>query len=251
MSDSDFKVITESMVNVSIDTNVSNVKSQRKFPKDLTIGELKGKLELITGASSGTMSISAHDPDNDTKICDLSDNGALLGSYPVDSGMLLRVTDTETKVWDFKNDEDFEKFKLTPEQYENRTDSVRAYLKRNKLGKYNEEEMAALRDQKNAAEKAEKDAADKIKINDRCEVTVLGSLAKRRGTVQFVGKTDFKPGIWVGLRYDEPFGKNDGSVEGKRYFTCPNKYGGFVRPQVVTVGDFPEEELEFSDEDEM
>ncbi len=75
-----------------------------------------------------------------------------------------------------------------------------------------------------------------VKVGDRCQV------GGRRGEVMFVGRVAELPiGLWVGVKYDEPVGKNDGSVKGVRYFECLDKYGGFVRPDTCrSIGDFPE-----------
>ena len=60
---------------------------------------------------------------------------------------------------------------------------------------------------------------------------------EKQGKIEFVGETLFKPDvIWVGINYDEAVGKNDGSVDGHRYFNAESEHGAFVRPVSV----FPE-----------
>ena len=123
-------------------------------------------------------------------------------------------------------------------------DTVRAFKERNKLGRFSDEAAA----KEEAIEKAFKEAANQIKIGDRCQVLSDDDSVRRLGIVRFVGETQFQSGLWVGVQYDEPLGKNDGSVQGQQYFSCPPKYGGFVRPTKVVVGDFPEEDLFTDDE---
>ena len=54
-----------------------------------------------------------------------------------------------------------------------------------------------------------------------------------RGQVQFIGKTHFHPGKWVGVTLATPSGKNNGTVLGKSYFKCAAKHGLFVRKTQV------------------
>ncbi len=54
-----------------------------------------------------------------------------------------------------------------------------------------------------------------LKAGDRTAVD--GCLA----TIRFTGLVTGKEGVWVGLEWDDTSrGKNDGSLEGYRYFTC-------------------------------
>ncbi|KAL8277718.1 hypothetical protein RQP46_009840 [Phenoliferia psychrophenolica] len=55
------------------------------------------------------------------------------------------------------------------------------------------------------------------------------------GYVRFVGQAAFAAGKWVGVELDKPDGKNDGSVAGKRYFSCTEGYGVFVKHAGVRI----------------
>ena len=65
----------------------------------------------------------------------------------------------------------------------------------------------------------------------------LADAQARLGTIQFVGTTLFAPGDWVGVVLEEATGKNDGAVQGHRYFHCTPGHGIFVRPAALYVID--------------
>ncbi|PCH34381.1 dynactin [Wolfiporia cocos MD-104 SS10] len=56
-----------------------------------------------------------------------------------------------------------------------------------------------------------------------------------RGVVRFVGSTSFSAGRWIGIELSGPTGKNDGTVQGVKYFPCKPGHGMFVRPSQVKI----------------
>ena len=132
-----------------------------------------------------------------------------------------------------------EKFTMPDEEYDKLENSFRAFRRQMQAGK--------------KEKKVETDVEIKCDINvgDRCQVDP----GEKRGTVKyvrlhfhphftsfhrFVGSVaHLKSGIWIGIEYDEPIGKNDGCINGERFFTCQSSHGAFVRPTKVRVGDFP------------
>ena len=63
--------------------------------------------------------------------------------------------------------------------------------------------------------------------------------AERRGVLRYVGEPEFASGLWVGVELDQPVGKNNGSLNGIRYFSCEENYGIFVRAERVDLDNRP------------
>lgn len=53
--------------------------------------------------------------------------------------------------------------------------------------------------------------------------------------VRYIGAVEFSDGCWLGLELKSSAGKNDGSVQGQRYFTCKPNHGVMVKPSRVSV----------------
>ncbi|KAI8974700.1 CAP Gly-rich domain-containing protein [Pilobolus umbonatus] len=236
-----------SIVILYVDTNQERISSERRFDKSLTIDQLKYKLETIVGVPYATQKLDLYR--GDLLLGPMDDDTRMLGSYPVEDYMRIQVTDTNPHhVRNQYTDVSLvEKFEITDEQYQQKSDTVRAFKERNRLGRFSDE--AAKREEQ--VLESYEEALKNIKVGDRCRVITDETEVSKLGTVRFIGTTSFQAGPWVGVQYDEPLGKNDGSVKGERYFECPKKYGGFVRPTKVEVGDFPEEDLFDDDLEEM
>jgi tubulin-folding cofactor B len=132
-----------------------------------------------------------------------------------------------------------DKYVMPDEEYEKKTDSVLAWKKTEKLGRF--DPTAPSREEARIRALKEEIAQRGIEVGKRCRV---GGEDTRRGEVKYVGDVEEIPngaGPWVGVHLDEPVGKNDGSIAGKRYWGEPSelKHGVFVRPDRVEIGDFP------------
>ncbi|KAI9369466.1 dynein associated protein-domain-containing protein [Aspergillus egyptiacus] len=69
-------------------------------------------------------------------------------------------------------------------------------------------------------------------LSTGCLVTLTDG---RQATVRFIGTTLFADGEWIGVELNDDSGKNDGSVQGERYFDCKPGFGMFVRPAAIAT----------------
>ncbi|KAI0343354.1 hypothetical protein BDW22DRAFT_1329384 [Trametopsis cervina] len=232
--------------NISVFVVSPDTRSERRYDLHTTVEQLKNKLELVTGIPASNQQIAVYNNENDSEaVTSLSDDSKPLGFYNIREFQVLKVVDTDPSTsftGQLTDTSNVDKFELTEEAYAQRQDTVLAFKQRNKIGRFSD----------NVTAPPSKPLPQvKIPVGSRCEVESTEEDFHKRGTVRFVGQTKFGTGegIWVGVEYDEPIGKNDGSVQGERYFTCKPNFGVFVRPDRLTIGDFPVEEINFDDEE--
>lgn len=243
-------IIHNGYISLFITNNATSVQCEKRYPFNLTIGEFKAKLELVTGCDHRHVNLQVFN-EEDEPVCWLDDNMKCLGDYPIKDKMRVHANDPNLKGGEFENLDDVQPlYEISFEEYAKREDTVLAFKRRMKLGQFKEVDPEEERLKKEAIDKKLKEESDKansMKIGDRCEVRVPNQPAKR-GQVKYIGTTHFKPGYWIGVHYDEPSGKNNGTVDDKFYFSCPDKYGAFIKPQHIAIGDYPELGLDDLDE---
>ncbi|ODV98450.1 hypothetical protein PACTADRAFT_48211 [Pachysolen tannophilus NRRL Y-2460] len=253
-------------INVYITSPLTS--TEKRISVQWTLKYFKEKLELITGIKPEFQELLLYPISNSNETVPISskvnlgEDQTLLSEFGISSYMRIHVNDINPEAGELDylssnnndNDDDY-KFELTKEEYEKRSDSVISWKRQNKLGRFDPEyekrrkELILKNDQ----------LSKKLQIGLRCKVHASASFNEdegRIGTIRYVGSVKEIDGDgnnkWVGVEFDEPVGKNDGSIisGGKHYFTCHKNYGSFVKPILIEIGDFAEKPL-FDSDDEL
>lgn len=229
--------------------------AERRITPSWTISQLKSKLEPVTGIPSVSQSLRTKALNG--SWISLSDDTSLVGDarYSLRRGAEIEVHDSRPphmrQSFNFADLSAIEKYQMPESQYERLEDSVLAWKRKQKLGRFdpNAKSAGELVDERRSKDQVEMETRG-ITVGKRCRV---GNDDGRRGVVRFTGEIEGLGGpreagcLWVGIELDEPGGRNDGSVsveteDGgqrvKRLFECRDKYGVLARPEKVQVGEF-------------
>jgi len=181
-------------------------------------------------------------------VVELKDDSRPLGFYSARSGMTLRIVDLNphslARGGGLEDVSLVQKYVMSEEDYAQRETSARRFKQemRQKDANWSWGKPAST-----APATSPVTSMENLQVGARCEVGPGG----RRGEIKYVGdaKGLLGPGVWVGVGLDEPSGKNDGAVQGARFFTCERLHGVFAKPERVTVGHFPVDEAWKSDDE--
>mmetsp|Transcript_13400 Transcript_13400/g.12133 ORF Transcript_13400/g.12133 Transcript_13400/m.12133 type:complete len:285 (-) Transcript_13400:60-914(-) len=207
-----------------------------------TILEVKEKFRFHTGTPIDHQRLLLKD--NGKVLCELNDNNKKLGYYSVISGMEIHIIDTDpfslSRNGGLTDVSLIQKYTMAEEDYAKRKGTVREYIREQKKLNPNFNPLKTKVTTTQPKEIPGVDSVEGITVGSRCEVHP----GARRGVVMFVGEIpNSNTGYWVGVKFDEPVGKGDGTAKGNKLFECEPMFGGFVRGKNVLVGDYPERDI--------
>lgn len=240
---------------VQIDVTHSNLKQycmEMRLDLHTKICDVKRKLYTHSGTSLPYMTLQLKESGPDgALIRTMDDDDKPLGYYGVRNGNVIHVVDNDplslSRSGGLDDVSQVKKYRMTEEDYDKREKTLRAFKKKQlELDPHfkflPENRRPAPVD---PAPFLTDECVSGISPGQRCKL----SPGDRRGTVRWVGSgvSGLGPGFWVGVMLDEPVGLSNGSRGGVTYFECGDKYGSFMRPDKLEVGDFPPEfdEAEF------
>ncbi|KFD49343.1 hypothetical protein M514_09790 [Trichuris suis] len=125
-----------SYVELSVTTDEQEFNCVRRFPLSITVGELKKRVELLVGVPYNAMSLELRQQDDITRRNLLVDDSATLNMLSLTNGMILHVRDERgpnVLGEEIFSPADGTKFELSDEKYNQKTNTVRAWLKEQKL----------------------------------------------------------------------------------------------------------------------
>ncbi|KXL41809.1 MAG: hypothetical protein FE78DRAFT_83255 [Acidomyces sp. 'richmondensis'] len=228
-----------------------NSTSERRVTPSWTVAHFKARLEPITGIPAGCQRLSLKIASETPQPIEAANEDAVqLAAWPLQANAEIHVADTRPPGLrpNYTDVSGVQKYEMTKDDYEARTDSVLAWKKSHKLGRFDPQAPNIEREKVEASYRE----VESRGIKTGCRCRLLPESDARRGEVMYVGEVPEIPGglgAWVGIKLDEPTGKNDGRLKETRYFDCPANHGIFVRPDRVETGDFPVLD-DFADEDE-
>lgn len=224
--------------------------SERRVLPQWSLGYFKQRLELITGVTPPDQKLQYYPHDDSLEVIDLpSDDNVLISLLSIRPYSRIHVIDTNplSEASELAQAGGATpEYHMTDDEYSRRSDTVLEWKRNNQLGRFDPNYQADV--QRRNRENIDK--ALTMKVGDRCRV--INIEGERRGSVRYIGTIeplDKGESVWVGIEFDEPVGKNDGSIGAVRVFSCNPKHGSFVKPKTVEVGDFPEIDP-FADSDE-
>ncbi|KAF3014509.1 hypothetical protein E8E14_011651 [Neopestalotiopsis sp. 37M] len=230
------------MADVPLQVISDNSSSERRITPSWSISQLKGKLEFVTGVPPSYQRLSLKSGNQAAIPIEAADeDNVYLTSFPLSPYAELHVSDSRPAGArpNYTDTSNVEKYVMPEDEYEKKTDSVLAWKKAEKLGRFNPDAPSMEQAKVNAF--LQEVESRGLAVGKRCRV---GGDDSRRGIIKYIGEVKEIPGglgAWVGVHLDEPVGKNDGSINGNRYWGQESvpKHGVFVRPERVEAGDYP------------